>query len=74
MRMRQAFGDATPANGTEVASNTAIETLLADLQEQEASFVHRRARRTARYRMVIDGPFIETKEFGGSGTDEPREP
>lgn len=74
MRMRRSFGEAAPANGTAIASNTAIETLLADLQEQEESVVQHRARRTARYRMVIDGPFIETKEFGGSGTDEPREP
>lgn len=74
VRRRRSFHEDESANGTDVASHTAIETLLADLLQQEASAVHRRTRRTARYRMLIDGPFIETKEFGGSATDGSREP
>jgi hypothetical protein len=60
--------------GTDIQTGSAVEKLLADLQMQEEALMRRGERyksenlrrRSPRYRMVIDGPFIETKEFGNS--------
>jgi hypothetical protein len=74
----------TATRGTDIQTASAVEKLLTELQKQEVSLLRRggryeseNLRRSSRYRMVIDGPFIETKEFGNSraGTspsDRPR--
>jgi hypothetical protein len=75
----------TATRGTDIQTASAIEKLLTELQKQEEALLRRGGRyesenlrrRSPRYRMVIDGPFIETKEFGNSRTgsspsDRPR--
>jgi len=69
----------TTTGETDIQTESAVEKLLAELQRQEEALLrrggryesHSLRRRSPRYRMVIDGPFIETKEFGTSRTGSP---
>jgi hypothetical protein len=66
-------------DGERPVARDAIDRLIAQLRGQDGGPGHRgvgstrRPGRDRRYRMVIDGPFVETKEFGMSAVAPDRE-